>query len=80
MLGYNLENWYTLYEDIIKGTDFKAKRLSEFSEKKLTFICQTVLRNKTNNNNIHVQTCWNVDEDFSIHFVTMIMRRIKDVN
>ena len=77
-LGYDLSNWKELGEQIIKGTNFKKKRLSRYQSNAFTISAETKIVNKKTNSYYSCTTIWAVQFNFKIRFVTLIPEIYKD--
>lgn len=76
-IGYTLNNPDDLYWAIIKGTPFKYKRLSKFTEKSLNFETETVIKDLVKDRNIKLTSVWFIRKDFEVNFVTLILEEFK---
>lgn len=77
MLGYSLNNWQKLSDNILKGTSFKPKIVTRFDLYGVNFKTETVLFNLVKLKNVSVTTVWHIEEDFSVRFVTLIPEEFK---
>lgn len=81
ILGYNKNNWQELYKQLLDGTSFDKRKLSNFNEYQLTFETKTIIYDYVKNRKINITSIWNVEKDFTIRFITIIPREaFKDEN
>lgn len=77
-LGYNLSNSDELYNQILKGTNFKKRKLKDFDDAKFTINAETRIYDKSKNDYYYCTTSWFVEKDLTLRFVTLIPEVFKD--
>lgn len=73
--GYSLDNWYELYEQIIKGSKDKELYFNRFNETGLFVYTKTNIKSKFLNNDIKICCSWRVEViggNYSLRFITVI--------
>lgn len=72
-IGYNLENGLELKSQLLNNTDFSKLILSNFMGYSFTVEALTILKDKNKNKDISVVSVWQVHENKTLTFVTLIL-------
>lgn len=75
--GYTERNWQKLKSEIINGTDFKQIFYDKYDEWGLHIYLKTAIPSLLDGRNITFFSCWIVDNDETIRFVTVDLKRKK---
>jgi len=75
-LGYTIDNWNDLYDQIEKNTSFKRKIFSKFDNLRLTFNTETKIFNQYKGCYYSCISTWAVQPDNTVKLVTIIPKGV----